>query len=176
MHKFTLIYESLLERTDFWKFSQIYFFGTKTSVVRVNPAGDQIFFSAISLMNIVLFLWIEKLLFTRKESMTPMTPFMKRITSHIKTALVKLNACEVTFFSRARISVHESIIINYNYLLMGEIYASVHNKLHLTLSEQFKFPAMSVLAWHYPLTSICLSYRFILAVICITINSQYNTS
>ena len=78
--------------------------------------------------------------------MTPMIPFMKRITSHIKTALVKLNACEVTFFSRARISVHESIIINYNYLLMGEICASIHNKLHLTLSEQFKFPALSVLA------------------------------
>ena len=56
---------------------------------------------------------------------------------------------------------------------MGEICASVHNKLHLTylaLSEQFKFPAMSVLGWYYPLASICLSYRFILAVICIIVS------
>ena len=28
------------KNTDFWKFSQVYFFGTKTSIVRVNPAGD----------------------------------------------------------------------------------------------------------------------------------------
>ena len=78
--------------------------------------------------------------------MTPMIPFMKRGTSNIKTALVKLNACEVTFFLAREFLFMKVLIINYNYLLMGDICAFVHNKLDLTLSERFKFPAMSVLA------------------------------
>ena len=51
-----MTYESLLERTDLWKFLHIYFLGTKTSVNSdTKPSRQLNLFCAISRMNIVFF-------------------------------------------------------------------------------------------------------------------------
>ena len=51
-----MTYESLLERTDLWKFLHIYFLGTKTSVNSdTKPSRQLNLFCAISRMKIVFF-------------------------------------------------------------------------------------------------------------------------